>query len=183
MEALKQEKRYTYTDYLSWPDDVRVELIEGVPYALAAPSIRHQGISRELLRQLANFLIGKPCEVYETIGVRLNADAGDDSVFEPDISIVCDSAKLSDGRTCKGAPDLVVEILSPSTAGRDCLIKLPKYLEAGVRECWIVDPDNETVFVYTQNGEPYPVVYDNGGAVPVGVLDGCVVELGDVFAG
>ena len=152
--ALPAEKeRYTFADVLTWPDDERAELIDGEVILMApAPSRGHQGISVELTRQFANYLEGKKCKAYHApFDVRLFEKDGDtpedvDTVVEPDITIVCDTSKLDD-RGCKGAPDMVVEILSPSTQRHDQLVKLGLYQRAGVREYWIVDPMNKTVRV------------------------------------
>jgi Uma2 family endonuclease len=102
-------------------------------------------------------------------------------VVEPDIVVVCDSSKL-DKQGCNGAPDLVIEILSPSTARRDHKLKFRKYLEAGVREYWIVDPDQSMVHTHILEGGRYvTTVYDETDEVPVAVLPGCVIGLGEVF--
>ena len=150
--ALPREERYTYADYLEWDEKERVELIDGAPLMMAPPSRKHQEISGEIYRQLANFLRGKGCRVYAApFGVRLFERAEDgpedvDTVVEPDITVVCDRDKLDD-QGCKGAPDLIVEILSPSTQRRDRLTKLNLYQRAGVREYWIVNPEDRTVQV------------------------------------
>ena len=186
----EDEGLYTYADYYSWDDDKRWELIDGVAYAMAAPTAAHQRISRELISQFHGFLRGKPCEVFSApFDVRLFAnqddetDESDDTVVQPDLLVVCDSSKLSDGRSCKGAPDLVVEILSPSTASRDRIVKLQKYLEAGVREYWIVDPNAQTVRVFLlKDGKFTRRKYGETDIVPVTVLPGLTINLPDVFA-
>ncbi len=142
----------------------------------------------EIARQLANFLEGKRCKVYPApFGVRLFEKDGDtpddvDTMVEPDISVVCDKSKL-DKHGCKGAPDLVVEILSPSTQRHDRLVKLGLYQRAGVREYWVVNPEDQTVQVFTlSNGLLLPhEVYDREGVAKVNVLDGCFIELAKVF--
>jgi Uma2 family endonuclease len=115
----RNRKDYTYGDYLAWPEGERWEIIEGVPQMMAAPSRVHQEILTELLTQFSTYLRGKPCRVYPApFGVRLpvgnEKDLDIPTVVEPDISIVCDQSKLDD-QGCKGAPDLVVEIISPSS--------------------------------------------------------------------
>jgi Uma2 family endonuclease len=183
MEAIRLDQHYTYADYETWPEDERWELIDGVPYAMATPSIAHQRISRKLMNQLSNWLEGKPCEPFAApFAVRLNADKGDDTVVEPDISVVCDKSKLADGKSCKGAPDLVIEIQSRSTAGYDRVKKFNKYLEAGVREYWLVDPDVKTVQVYSFEYHSQSRAYGETDEAPVGVLPGCVIDLKAVFA-
>jgi len=179
----KEEQRYTYADYCQWDDGERWELIDGVSYLMSpAPLRTHQGISRELTRQLANFLIGKPCKVYAApFDVRLNADTYDDTVVQPDLLIVCDSSKLDD-KGCTGAPDMVIEILSPSTGRHDKLVKFQTYQKAGVREYWIVDPDTRTVQVnILENGKYVAAMYGDTGIAPVHILEGCTVNLRDVF--
>lgn len=181
MDALRSEKRFTCKDWLAWDEDTRAEITHGNLIMMAPPTQRHQSVSGELFRQIANFLFGKPCKVFSApFGVCLNES--EDTAFEPDIVVVCDMSKL-DGRVCRGAPDMVIEVLSPSTAGRDCITKYHEYLKSGVREYWIADPDTETVQIHTLNGGKYiGAVYGKGETVSVGVLDGCAVNLADVFA-
>lgn len=189
--ALPAEKeRYTFADVLTWPDDERAELIDGEVVMMApAPSREHQGISMELSRQLANYLEGKKCKAYHApFDVRLFEKEGDapedvDTVVEPDLVVICDQSKLDD-RGCKGAPDMVVEILSPSTRRHDRLVKLGLYQRAGVREYWIVSPEEQTVQVFLhKDGSLLPhEVYDRQGVAKVNVLDGCFIELSKVFA-
>ena len=181
-EALPEYKRYTYADYCSWEDDVRRELIDGVPYAMSAPSRSHQKTSMQLSVLLGNFLKGKPCEVFAApFDVRLNADTRDDTVVQPDVLVVCDESKL-DEKGCIGAPDLAIVILSPSTAMRDKVLKYRWYLRSGVREYWIVSPDDKTVMVcILKNGEYVTTTYGGDEAVPVHVLEGCIIDLPEVF--
>jgi len=142
---------YTYGDYLTWNDDQRYEIIDGVVYNMVpAPSRRHQGISMELGRQLSNYLLDKKCEVYVApFDVRLpegNEDNEDImTVVQPDLVVVCDLDKL-DERGCKGAPDLIIEIISPDSGGRDKKIKRDLYEKHGVKEFWLVNYDEKTVF-------------------------------------
>jgi Uma2 family endonuclease len=111
--------------------------------------------------------------------VRLEAQ---DATLEPDVFVVCDHSKL-DGKICNGAPDLVIEILSPSTAGKDCIVKYQKYLQAGVREYWIVDLETKTLYVnLLGDGEYKTQVYAKADTVPVHILDGCSIRLAEVFA-
>lgn len=187
--ALPMEKsRYTYADYLAWDESERIELLDGKPVLMAPPSRAHQKISMEISRQLANYLEGKKCEVYAApFAVRLFEGVEDmpenvQTVLEPDITVVCDKSKL-DGHGCKGAPDMVVEILSPSTARHDRLVKLGQYQRAGVREYWIVSPDEKTVQVFLlENGLLFPhEVYGKTEVAKVNALDGCFIELAKVF--
>lgn len=189
--ALPAEKRrYTFADALEWEEGEQAEIIDGEVLLFSTPSSRHQDISVELTRQFANYLEGKQCKVYHApFGVRLFEQDGDrpedvDTVVQPDLSVVCDRGKL-DKYGCKGAPDMVVEILSPSTQRHDRLVKLNLYQRAGVREYWIVDPDNQTVQVMLlgENGALHlHEVYGRGDVAKVNVLEGCFIELSKVFA-
>ena len=182
--AAEKQGYYTYADYCSWDDGKRWELIEGAPYSMSpSPSWIHQSISVNISRQLSTFLIGKTCKVFAApFDVRLNADTVDDTVVQPDIVIVCDRTKLEEKGGCKGVPDMVVEILSPSTATYDRLTKFRQYQKAGVREYWIVDPDSKTVSVHIlENGKYIITVYGEVDTAPVHVLEGCEINLADAF--
>lgn len=185
-----KQERFTFADCLSWKEDERIEIINGEALMMAPPSRIHQEVSIAIAAQLYNFLEGKRCKVYPApFGVRLFEQNGDDpedvdTVVEPDISVVCDPDKL-DKYGCKGAPDLIVEILSPSTQRHDQLVKLNLYQRAGVREYWIVDPENKTVrvMVLADNGtlQTYEV-YGQKDVAKVNVLNGCFIELSKVFS-
>ena len=189
--ALPAEKaRYTFADCLTWDENESIEIINGEAFMMATPSRIHQKISGELFRQLANYLEGKKCEVYSApFGVRLFEQDGDrpedvDTVVEPDISVVCDRSKL-DKHGCKGAPDLIVEILSPSTLRHDRLVKLNLYQRARVREYWIVDPENRSVMVFLPDSNGSFRLREDYGwedVAKVNVLDGCFIELNKVFS-
>lgn len=182
MEALQKGKYYTYEDYCSWGEDVRAEIIDGTLVMMSPPLRTHQSILMELSRQLANFLRGKQCKVFPApFGVYLSED--EDTVLEPDITVVCDKSKLGD-RGCNGAPDMVAEILSPSSARIDRLVKFQKYQKACVREYWIVDPETKTVQInINENGRYFNSVHGDTDTVPVHVLDGCQINLQEVFEG
>ncbi len=188
MAPLPQEKPYSYTDLLNWDGNTRYELYDGVPVALASPSSVHQEICMALSAQIYNYLVGKRCKVYPApFDVRLFEEKDDTPdevsvVVQPDISVVCDSSKI-DSRGCKGAPDMVVEVTSPSTARADRLTKFNLYQRAGVREYWIVDPVSRIVSVYELEEGAYhaAVTYGVGSSVPVGVLDNCTIDLSTVF--
>jgi Uma2 family endonuclease len=170
---------HTYAEYLGWPDDVRYELIDGVAFLMApAPDLAHQDIAGEVYRQLANVLQGNPCRAYMApVDVRLpkvdQADDAIDTVLQPDVLVVCDPAKL-DRRGVRGAPDLIVEVLSPSTAGHDHVLKRRVYERAGVREYWLVHPTDRIVTIYQLTDGAYgkPDVQELTGVTPVGVLPG-----------
>lgn len=183
-----ENQRYTFADILTWEENDRIEIINGEPVMMAPPSTAHQLISFEIGRQLGNYLEGKKCRAIPApFAVRLFEKDGDnpedvDTMVEPDISIVCDSSKL-DKHGCKGTPDMVVEILSPSTQRHDRLVKLALYQRAGVREYWIVEPETQTVQVFLkQDGSLHlHEVYDRASVARVNVLEGCFIELSKVF--
>lgn len=184
-----EKARYTFADCLTWDENERIEIIDGEAFMMETPSSRHQEISGEVFRQLANFLEGKQCRVYHApFGVRLFERDGDrpedvDTMVEPDISVVCDRSKI-DRCGCKGAPDLIIEVLSPSTRRYDRLVKLNLYQRAGVREYWIVDPENKAVQVFLQDAGMLKICEDYGheDVAKVSVLDGCFIELDKVFS-
>lgn len=173
----RDTQRHTYGEYRRWPDDVRYELIDGSAYAMApAPSRRHQEVLGELFRQVANALEGHSCRAFiAPFDVRLprGAEADDEieTVVQPDLAVVCDQAKL-DAQGCRGAPDWVVEVLSPATAGHDHIQKRAVYERAGVREYWLVHPSDRIVTVYRLDGGRYgaPEVRELAGRQPIGVL-------------
>lgn len=186
-----EELRYTFADALTWNENERIELINGKAFLMAAPSRIHQEICFEIGRQLGNYLEGKPCRVYPApFSVRLFEQDGSrpeevDTVVEPDLCVVCDKSKL-DRYGCKGAPDMIVEVLSASTQRHDQLVKLNLYQRAGVKEYWIVDPENRTVRVMLRTEDGIfqtHEVWQRDDVAKVNVLDGCFVELTKVFAG
>ncbi len=174
----RDQQHHTYADYLGWPESVRYELVDGVAYLMAGPDLAHQDIVGEVFRQLGNALQGKPCRAFVApFDVRLpkpgQSDEGTDTVVQPDVMVVCDPAKI-DRRGIRGAPDLVVEVMSPSTAGHDQVLKRRIYERAGVREFWLVHPTDRVLTIYTLGAEGYgkPEIQELGGSTPVGVLDG-----------
>lgn len=150
--AIRQDQQYTYGDYCQWPDDERWELIDGVPYAMAAPSRLHQELVFELGRQIGNHLLGSDCKGYVApFDVRLpeknEADELVDTTIQPDLLVVCDRDKLDD-KGCRGAPDWIIEVISPTTALVDLNLKRNLYQKHGVKEYWIVHPLEHWVMVY-----------------------------------
>ena len=182
----KRNERYTYADYCSWDDGERWEIIDGEAYAMSpAPLREHQSISAKLVTQIGLFLKGKTCEVFAApFDVRLNVGRGDDTVVQPDILIVCDKTKFDpEGKGVVGAPDLIIEILSPSTEKRDRKIKFKAYQQAGVREYWIVDPVNRMVAANVLSSGRYLThSYFDDEKAPLLVLEGCIIDLPEVFA-
>ena len=162
---------YTYADYSKWPEEFRCELIEGHVYMMAPPNIWHQKMVGQLYSQLQGFLEGRKCIPLVSVGLRLfpNDDESDNSALVPDLIVVCDEKKLSDGKTCRGAPDFIIEILSPSTKNRDLTDKKRLYAQAGVKEYWLIDREilykcvldngsfTETAIHYLFDKEPIPI--------------------------
>jgi len=180
---LRDPHRHTYGEYLAWPEDVRYELIDGEAYLMApAPSPAHQRLVGELFRQIADALEGGPCEVFVApFDVRLpragEPDERIDTVLQPDLTVVCDPDKI-DERGCRGAPDWVIEVLSPATAAHDQTVKLAAFERTGVTECWFVHPADRTVAVYLLEAGRYgrPAISELEGSlvsrsVPSAVID------------
>jgi Uma2 family endonuclease len=145
---------FTFKHYMTWPEQERWQLFNGVAHAMALPNWAHQSVVTELARQLGNALHDKPCQVrVAPVGVRLpkhnEADELVRTVFEPDILVVCDARKI-DKQGVRGAPDVIIEVLSPSTAVYDQIDKRIAYSDAGVRELWLIDVANGLVTIYRQ---------------------------------
>jgi Uncharacterized protein conserved in cyanobacteria len=164
---LQPREHYTYADYLQWPNEVRYELIDGQAYAMApAPTRLHQEVVGELFRQIADALESGPCRPYlAPFDVRLprgdESDDDVDTVVQPDMAVFCDPAKL-DERGARGAPDWVIEVLSPATASRDQIVKRALYERVGVREYWLVHPTDRLLMIYLLEGGSYgkPIVQE-----------------------
>ena len=164
--ALAQEKVYTIDDIYALPDGERAELIDGQIYYMAPPKRIHQRLVHQLERIIGNYIEEKhgDCEVYPApFAVFLNED--DKTYVEPDISVICDKNKLDD-RGCFGAPDWIIEIVSPSTERMDYGIKLFKYRSAKVREYWIVNPSKQVVMVYDFEHELNTKLYSFDDTIP-----------------
>lgn len=149
----KNTEIYTIEYIYSLPDGERAELVNGTVYSMAPPSRKHQRIVGELYRIIANYIKGKngSCEIYPApFAVFLNQD--NKTYVEPDISVICDKDRLSD-RGCEGAPDWIIEVVSPGSRRMDYYIKLFKYRTAGVKEYWIVDGDKNRITVYDFKNE------------------------------
>ena len=183
----KPEQKYSYADYLTWDENERWEILDGVPYMQAAPSRIHQEISLSLLMQFGNYLQGKPCKVYHApFCVRLDIENNDNdikNVVEPDITIVCDSSKL-DENGCKGSPDMIVEILSPSSGKKDRVDKFNKYEKVGVKVYWVVEPDQKlvSVFLLQPNGRyGRPEMYTDEDKIKVSIFPDLEIDLKSVL--
>ena len=183
----KEERRFTYADYKEWELDEgeRFELLNGEAFAMSGPNTRHQAVSWEISGQLYNYLRGKPCRAFSApYDVRLfyEEDESDDTVVQPDIMVICDRRKIGD-EGCRGAPDLVIEILSPSNTALEMERKRGLYRKAGVREYWVVDTEDNRITVYCfKDGAIFTNTYESSDTVPVDVLPGLNVALDQVFA-
>ncbi len=172
----------TAEDYWALPEGVRAELIDGELWDLASPSRIHQEIVLEVSVRLKNHIDshGGSCKVYSApFAVNLFAD--DTTFVEPDVSVVCDRDKLSD-RGCEGAPDFVVEVVSPSNPEMDDISKLSLYREAGVREYWICDPQRKRVLAYRFDTAAVMDTYAFTQTVPAMVFPGFEVNFGEIVA-
>lgn len=187
--ALKDTQHHCYGDYLAWPADVRYELIDGEAYLMApAPDLAHQDVAGEIFRQVANAMEGRPCRPFiAPVDVRLpkqaEADESVDTVVQPDVFVVCDAGKL-DRRGVRGAPDWVVEVLSPSTASHDQILKRKLYERHGVQEYWLIHPVDRVLTVYRlENGEyGKPELSELCGETAVGVFPNVVIRWDELAA-
>ena len=145
-------EQYTWGDYERWEEDFRCELIDGVVYMMAPPTLWHQDVVLEIGSQLRELLKGKKCKPFVSpIGVRLfpSEDKTDRDVLLPDVIVVCDESKLTNDAACEGAPDVVFEVLSPSTKPIDLNIKKQLYKQAGVKEYWVVAKDHAIRWIWS----------------------------------
>ena len=177
---LPKSNNYTVEDIYALPDGQRAELIDGQIYDMAPPSYLHQKLVMELSATIRDYIKshGGPCEVLPApFAVFLNQD--DHNYVEPDISVICDPNRIND-RGCNGAPDFIIEIVSPSSQRMDYLTKLFKYRTAGVREYWIVNPMKETVQTYLFGDMEDFIKYSFDDEIPVGIYDDwkiCIANL------
>lgn len=178
---MPQERIYTSEDYWNLPEGQRAELIDGKLYAMAPPNRIHQELLIELSTTIHNYIKEKDgsCKIYPApFAVNLNAD--DKIWVEPDISVICDKDKLSD-RGCKGAPDWIIEIVSPGNPKNDYTIKLFKYRTAGVREYWIVNPMKKVVQTYIFEGTEESDIYFFEDEIPVHIFEGLTIKISDLL--
>ena len=176
---------FTYRDYKTWPEDFRVELIDGMVYLMASGNDWHQWLTPELGRQIGNHLRGKKCLLYTEFDVRLfyESDESDTTVVRPDIIVVCDRNKSFGKKNCQGAPDFIIEILSESSEGRDLIDKKKAYKKAGVKEYWVVS--KEAIHIHTLVDKEYQekiVAMHKDLKQPVYCLEGCVIDFQPVVA-
>ena len=178
--TVKRQGEYTVEDYYALPDEQRAELIDGHMYMMAPPSRKHQRISTRLVSIIDRYIEehkGK-CEVYAA-PFAVYLDERSNTYVEPDISVICDPDKLDD-RGCKGAPDWIIEIVSPASKKMDYLLKLLKYRFAGVKEYWIVDPEKNRVIVYNFTGDESVNDYTLQDFVKVGIYEDFVIDFGSM---
>lgn len=176
MDAWKKEEIYTIDDIYALPEGQHAELIDGRIYYMAPPGSTHQRISLSLSRKIADYIDSHngDCEVFQApFAVFLSRDSI--NYVEPDISVICDSSKV-DEKGCHGAPDWIIEIVSPGNKSMDYFTKLFKYREAGVREYWIADPAKELVMVYGFERETMEQ-YSFGEEVPVGIYKDFLIKV------
>ncbi|MBR2764418.1 MAG: Uma2 family endonuclease [Blautia sp.] len=182
--VIKQDTQYTVSDIEALPEGIRAELIGGQLFYMASPSSLHQEIEGEVFAEIRNYIKshnGK-CKVYTApYAVYLFGMDDDHDYYEPDITVVCNPEKRKE-KGCDGAPDWIIEIVSPSTASRDYLYKLNRYREAGVREYWIVNPDEKGVNVFDfsdeRNASKY---YSFSDRVPSVVINGFTICIGELI--
>ena len=174
----KRQGLFTLKDYYALPEDQRAELIDGVLYNMTAPDLAHQTVALQIAHQFLLCMDAfekQGCEVFVSpVDVQLDRD--ERTMVEPDVVVLCDMEKAIK-RCIYGAPDFVLEVLSPTTRRKDMLIKLNKYWNAGCREYWIVDPEQFTVTVYDFDGEETAVHYTFDDIVPVRLFEGkCSID-------
>lgn len=183
--------RYTYADYLTWEMEEMVELIKGKVFKrdAAAPRMSHQKVSVNLTTAFHGFLKGKGCQVFHApfdvrLPVRSKRNQDIDTVVQPDLCVVCDSEKLDDAG-CLGAPDLVVEILSPGNNKRDLKYKYEVYEESGVKEYWVIHPNEQTLLIYTLVEGKYQSskLFVSGDTVESSCIEGFQLNLEEIFEG
>ncbi|HAE38223.1 MAG TPA: Uma2 family endonuclease [Candidatus Riflebacteria bacterium] len=181
----KQE--FSYADYQKWPADKRFEIIDGVAYAMNAPLRIHQKLSGEFFRLFANYLKGKPCEIYAApFDVRFETGSKQDNdiqtVVQPDLSVICDHSKLDD-RGCLGAPDMIIEVLSPATMSYDNIKKRALYEKMGVKEFWLVHPTDCLVMAYHLKNGIYdkPEIFDRETGAKSALFADLKIDLNEIF--
>ncbi len=168
---------YTYDEYakLELPEGMRVEVIDGKLYEMSAPNVSHQAVAGEIFVLISNYIRrnkGKCITLMAPLDVRLEYDKGDMTVVQPDVVVICDRKKLENMKNVKGAPDFVVEVLSPASKKMDLYIKMSKYRESGVREYWVVDYAGNKVITYDFEGEGDIEIHTMDDTVPVRIYGG-----------
>lgn len=177
---LPQERIYTLEDIYALPEGERAELIDGKIYYMAPPSRKHQRLVLSLARKISDYIDSKngKCEV-DIAPFAVFLDKDNKNYVEPDISVICDSDKLTD-RGCEGSPDWIIEIVSPSSKKMDYYTKLTKYETTGVREYWIVDPLKERIMVYYLEESEPPLIYRFTDSVKVNIYKDLIINFNDL---
>lgn len=180
--AVEEKKIYTSEDYWKSGDEVRVELIYGDLVAMAPPSLTHQKLVHHLSRVIGQYIVDNKgsCQVIQA-PFAVNMDAKDDNWVEPDVFVVCDRSKLTE-RACIGAPDLVIEVVSPSSRRMDYAVKMPLYLDSGVREYWIVDPSKRITLVFRFGSDISPAITSFDQELSVGIFPELSIRISDLLA-
>lgn len=179
--ALPQKRTYTIDDIYALPEGQRAELFDGQMYMMAPPNRIHQELVNRLFQRITNHIDSKggSCKVYPApFAVFLTED--DTNYVEPDISVICDKNKLTD-KGCDGAPDWIIEIVSPSSSKRDYLTKSTKYEAAGVREYWIVDPDKQRITIYRYEVEAAPMIAGFEQPIQSGIFSDLEITIADLL--
>jgi Uma2 family endonuclease len=183
MPAIQEQTNFiTIEQYEYLPEDKRVEVFDGVPYDMASPSEIHQTLLTELLLVIGNYIKSKkgPCRLYPApFDVKLNDDPL--TIVQPDLMIVCDKSKL-DGKRVNGAPDFIIEIVSPNNSSHDYIRKLYYYKNAGVREYWIADPDRRTVTVNYFEGDILNMQLPFNATIKVNIYDDLYIDFAEISA-
>ena len=186
MTALPNERPYIIADVEALPEGQRAELIDGDMYMLAAPQLIHQILSGQLSRIILNHIAeeGLPCKaIAAPFAVYIGGNEDNYNYVEPDISVICDETKLTD-KGCVGAPDWIIEIVSPSSIQNDYMSKLSLYERSGVREYWIVNPDSQMVRIYlfaTGEAAAHTREYTFNDYIPVSICDGFRIRISDMI--
>lgn len=188
MENLAHEmKKYTYEDLLKIDDGNRYELIDGQLYLMSSPTTKHQEVVGTIYVQLYNYLIGKKCKVFVSpLDVCLSGVRNpkkEYNVLEPDVMVVCDESKISD-KAIEGAPDIIIEVVSPSSRKHDTFVKFNLYQYYGVKEYWIIDLEAEVIYQYILNEKniyTLPKTYEITEDVKVNRLKNCTISLRELL--
>ena len=182
--SVKKDGEYTLEDYYALPDEKRVELIDGVFYDMASPNHIHQILVTSISQRLSNYISehkGSCITIVSPMDVQLDCD--DRTMVQPDILVICDKSKFNE-RCIYGAPDLIIEVLSPGTRRKDMILKLGKYEHAEVREYWLVDPDKKQVITFFFDCEEFtgPAIYSFDDKVPIGIFGGtCEIDFAEIY--
>jgi len=178
----KRQGEYTLDDYYALPDDQRFELIDGVLYDMAAPTTTHQVAGFQIAHQMENYIDSQDGDCLVLVSpVDVQLDQDERTMVQPDVVVICDRDKVIH-RCIYGAPDLTMEVLSPSTAKKDQVIKTEKYCKAGVREYWMIDIERRRVVVYDFENHSSPVIYGIDQPIPVQIFSGnCQIDFGRIY--